>query len=105
MTLAEYDLQLHARRVRAHFPVALQDIAEELALQIARCAGTNAKLLRPQTSLEEIFTWLGSLDAVEAAMGWEDQFGEELADGGIAQSRATFGELVRRTAARRRDTR
>lgn len=70
MSVTDDDIAAFARRIRPHFEPLLQDIAEEFALLIARTAGGQVKRLRPETTLDEILSWLAtdSLDHVEVMM-------------------------------------
>ena len=118
MAITEEDLHLYARRVRPHFPMELRDVAEELALGIARRAGSKTKLLRPESSLEEILSWMGvspaavgaarpaesrdSLDAVEAVMQLEDELGWDFPDALLGNPTATtFLQMVHSAAEQR----
>ena len=118
MAITEHDLELYARRVRVLFPRELRDVAEELALAIARWAGAQTKLLRPQTTLQEILSWLGavpldsnivksadsldSLDAVETVMALEVELGWELPDNLLSMpADTTYLELVQHEVDRR----
>jgi acyl carrier protein len=124
VAIDEHDLELFAHRVRVHFPKELQDPAQELALAIARLAGSKTKLLRPETTLQEILSWMGiappasnivpapnivkvsdardSLDAVEAVMALQEGFDSELPDNLFAKpAETTFLELVQHEADRR----
>jgi acyl carrier protein len=98
--LTPQDLQALAARIRAHFEPPLQDIAEGFALQIAPTAGLRAKLLRPETTLDEILSWLGtdSLDKLEVIMAIEEQLGIEVPDDSAV---TTFRDLVVQIARRR----
>jgi len=118
MAITEHDLELYARRVRVHFPPALRQVAEELALAIARRAGPKSKLLRPQTTLQEILSWMGavpldsniaksadsldSLTAVEVVMALEVELGWELPDKLLSMpADTTYLELVQHEVDRR----
>jgi acyl carrier protein len=84
-----------------------------LALPIARVVGAKAKLLRAETTIDEILEWLGqqyahgtdSLDKVEVVMAMEEDLGaafvlpDELA--GRADT-MTFRELVQHVGAKKR---
>jgi hypothetical protein len=71
--MSEAELRSFAARVRPYFAAELRDIAEDLALEIARHVGIYAKLLRPDTPLDQILAWLRAADApatlLEAARG------------------------------------
>ena len=113
MAITETDVEMFAARVRAYFPSELRDTAFAMALSIARVAGAKAKLLRPETALDEIIEWLGphyvesedSLDQVELIMAIEEDLGaafilpDELAS---RTDTATFRELVQHVAAKQR---
>ena len=102
--LTPQDLQAFAARIRAHFEPPLQDVAEEVALQIARTAGGRTKDLRPHTTLNEIVSWLGtdSLDKVEAMMAIEEELLFELSDGDAERSaNITFRDWVVKIARKR----
>ena len=98
MGVTDQDLAAFARRIRPHFEPSLRDVAEELALRIARSgAGAQTKGLRPETSLGQVFSWLDSapLERLELRMGLEVELGLVTA---IRES-LTFRELVERKAA------
>ena len=102
--LTPQDLRAFAARIRAHFEPPLQDIAEEFALLIARTAGSRTKLLRPDTTLDEILSWLGtdSLDRVEVLMAIEEELIFEIPDDDAERSAViTFRELVVQIARKR----
>lgn len=113
MTITEADLEAYARRVRPYFPPHLRDVAEELALAIARSAGPKTKKLRPATLLEEILSWMGveglagrakadSLDQLEQAMALADEFVADFpAELLTRPAHTTFGELVEHVARQR----
>ena len=91
------DLRAIAARIRAHFEPPLQDIAEEFAYLIAKSAGPRTKALRPETTLDEILSWLGtdSLHHVEVFMAIEEELGFEVPDADAERSSVlTFRELV-----------
>jgi hypothetical protein len=104
---------MYAARIRPHFPPELRDTAFSLALPIARVVGVRAKLLRPETTIDEIIEWLGphyvrgkdSLDKVEMVMAMDEDLGaafvlpDELAS---RTSTMTFRELVQHVAAKKR---
>ena len=60
--MTDHDLGHLAARVRPFFEAELRDTAEHLALQIARLIGIYAKLLRPETTLTQVFAWLRAVD-------------------------------------------
>lgn len=107
MAVTEHDIEQFAARIRAHFAPELRDIAFDFAHSIARLVGARAKLLRPETTIAEVFAWVsesdsGSLDKVEWIMAMEEELGFEIPDELAARiDRATFRELVE-CAARRR---
>jgi acyl carrier protein len=95
--LTPRDNRAFAARIRAHFEPPLQDIAEEFAYLIAQSAGPRTKALRPETTLDEILSWLGtdSLDHVEVFMAIEEELGFEVPDADAERSSVvTFRELV-----------
>jgi hypothetical protein len=110
VTITDQDLKIFAARIRPHFEPDLRDIAEDLALGIARCVGAKAKLLRPDTTLVEIFEWFHttepfptSLDQVEWVMALEEELGIGIADEDAATPHiTTFRDLVLTRARRRR---
>src|SRR5687767_13897031 len=83
MAITETDVELLAARIRPHFPPELRETAYSLALSIARVVGIKAKLLRPDTPIDEILEWIGphyaqgkdSLDKVETIMAMEEDLG------------------------------
>lgn len=108
MAITEHDIEQFAARIRLHFEPELRDIAFDLAHAFARVVGSKVKLLRPETRIAEIFSWVsepepesssGSLDQVEQIMAIEVEFGIELPDelAGHFDS-VTFRELVEYTA-------
>ena len=113
MAVTETDVEMYAARIRVHFPPELREIAFSLAVPIARVVGAKAKLLRPETTIDEIIEWLGpyyvrgkdSLDKVEMVMAMEEDLGaafvlpDELAG---RTSTMTFRELVQHVAAKKR---
>jgi acyl carrier protein len=104
MTLTKQDLDAFATRICAHFEPRLQDVAEELARHVAGFAGSQAKLLRPETTLDEIVTWAksDSLDTVEFVMMLEEVFGLTIPDSDATQGgRITFRQLVKYAAIKR----
>jgi acyl carrier protein len=109
VAVTERDVELFAARIRPHFPPEQRDIAYQLAYDIARLAGPKVKLLRPDTTIDEIWSWMakeepfgaGSLDKVEAIMALEEELGLEVPDKLASRSdRATFRELVEHRAKR-----
>jgi hypothetical protein len=110
VTISDQDLTLFAARIRPHFEPELRDIAEELALGIARSVGARAKLLRPDTTFEEIFRWFHStepfptsLDQVEWVMALEAELGIEISDDRAAKPQlSTFRDLVLERGRKRR---
>ena len=105
MTITEADLELYARRIRVHFEPPLRDIAEELALTVAQAAGPKTKLLRPESTLDEIFGWMPSLDTVEVVMSWKELVEDELSALFDPSASTTFRQLVQRVALCRRSRR
>ena|SRR6186713_1852211 len=107
MAVTQHDIEQFAARIRPHFPPQLRDIAFDLAHAIARVVGARVKLLRPETTLAEIFAWLAesdssSLDQVEWIMALEEELGLEVPDELAARiDQATFRELVEKVARRR----
>jgi acyl carrier protein len=104
VALTNQDLHAFAASIRPYFAPRLQDIAEEFALLIAQTAGVRAKELRPETTLEEVFGWLGtdSLDSVELMMVIEEQLGFEVPDEDAKRGAVTtFRQLVIRIASKR----
>jgi hypothetical protein len=113
MAISETDVEMFAARIRPYFPPELRDTAFSLALSIARVLGAKAKLLRPETTLDEIIEWLGphyvegkdSLDKVELIMAIEEDLGAAfvLPDEWASRSNtATFRELVQHVATKQR---
>jgi hypothetical protein len=113
MAITETDVDLYAARIRGHFPPELREPAYSLALHIARITGTKAKLLRPETTIDEILEWLGphyvqgkdSLDKVEMIMAMEEDLGAAFVLPDELASRTdtmTFLELVQHVAAKKR---
>ena len=113
MAITETDVELYAARIRPHFPPELRETAYALALPIARVVGAKAKLLRPETTLDEILEWLGphyaqgkgSLDKVEVIMAMEEDLGAAFVLPDELASRTdtkTFRELVQFVAAKKR---
>jgi hypothetical protein len=113
MAITETDVELYAARIRPHFPPELRETAYLLALPIARVVGAKAKLLRPETTIDEILEWLGphyaqgkdSLDKVEMIMAMEEDLGEAFVIPDELASRTdtvTFRELVQYVAAQKR---
>ena len=113
MEITEADIELYAARIRPHFPPELRETAYTLALSIARTAGATSKLLRPETTLEEILIWVGphyvqgkdSLDKVEAIMSMEEDLGAAFVLPDELASRTdtlSFRELVQYVAAQKR---
>ena len=112
MAITEADLHAYAARVRPHVPSELRDTAEELAFAIAQWAGSQVKLLRAETTLEEIACWMkasdehseDSLSDVEAFMCLEEEFGCTFSDDLVSRpSSTTFLELVRYAQTKKRD--
>jgi acyl carrier protein len=110
MTFSDQDLELFAARIRAHFDPELRQTAYQLALGIARCVGEKSKLLRPETTLAELFSWFdnvgpfaSSLDQVEWIMAVEEELGFEIPDklAGTAEV-STFRDLVIQRARKER---
>lgn len=113
MVISETDVEMYAARIRLHFPAELRETAFSLALPIARIAGARAKLLRAETTIDEIYEWLDphfvhendSLDKVATLMAMEEQLGpafvlpDELA---ARTATVTFRELVQFVAAKKR---
>jgi len=104
MAITEHDIEQFAARIRLHFEPELRDVAFDLAHAFARVVGAKVKLLRPETRIAEIFSWVsepesGSLDQVERIMAIEVEFGIELPDE-LAErfDSVTFRELVEYTA-------
>ena len=111
MAITEADLHAYAARVRPHVPSELRDTAEELAFAIAQWTGAQVKLLRPETTLEEIASWMkatdkhaqDSLNDVEAFMCLEEEFGCNFPDDLVAEpSGTTFLDLVRYAQTKKR---
>ena len=109
MAVTERDVELFAARIRPHFPPEQRDIAYQLAYDIARSAGPEVKLLRPDTTIDEIWSWMAneqgfgsdSLDKVESIMALEEEFGLSVPDELASRSdRATFRDLVEHRAKR-----
>src|SRR5688572_17826936 len=104
MALTTQDLDAFAARIRPYFEPRLQNLAQELARQIAEFAGPQAKLLRPETTLDEIVTWAksDSLDTIEFVMMLEEVFGLTIPDSDASQGgRITFRQLVKYAAIKR----
>jgi acyl carrier protein len=109
MTIIESDVERFAGRVRPYFEPELREIAFELAMGIAEHIGVKTKLLRPDTTLEQIFEWfraaegLGSLDQIEFVMSLESEFGFEIPDEIAGRPElSTFRDLVLLRARSRR---
>ena len=109
MTITESDVEMFAARVRPYFEPDLRDLAFELAMGIAERVGIKAKLLRPETTLDQIFEWfraaegLGSLDQVEFVMALEAEFRFEIPDEIAGRPDvSTFLDLVQLRARQRR---
>jgi hypothetical protein len=113
MAITEADVEMFAARIRPYFAPDLRDTAFSLALSIARVVGAKVKVLRPETTLDEIIEWLAphyaeekdSLEKVELIMAIEEDLGaafvlpDELASRSGA---ATFRELIQHVAAKMR---
>jgi acyl carrier protein len=101
------DERLWAARIRLHFEPELRDTAEGIAAVFVTYTGSRIKLLRPETRLLELLSWVketpnGSLDAVELVMGLEDSVGAEITDEFAEQLEDhTFRELVHHMHRRR----
>ena len=109
MPVTKQDLELFAARIRPHFKPELRDIAYELALGIAQCVGAKAKLLRPETTMREVFEWFNavepfptSLDQVEFVMALEEEFEINIPDEVAAKHEITFRDMVLVRAGKRR---
>ena len=113
MAITEADVELYAARIRPHFPPELREAAYSLAIPIARIVGPKAKLLRPETTIDEILDWLSphyaqgkdSLDKVEMIMAMEEDLGDAFILPDELTSRTdtmTFRELVQYVAAKKR---
>jgi acyl carrier protein len=111
VAITEADLHAYAARVRPYVPSELRDTAEELAFAIAQWVGSQVKLLRPETTLEEIVGWMkaadehaqDSLSDVEAFMCLEEEFGCNFPDDLVSQpSSTTFLQLVRYAQTKKR---
>jgi acyl carrier protein len=108
MAITEHDIEQFAARIRLHFAPELRDIAFDFAHSIAGLVGVRVKLLRPETTIDEIFAWVsetdsGSLDKVEWLMALEEELGLEISDELAARiDHVTFRELVEYAARRRR---
>jgi len=104
------DLELFAARIRPYFDPELRDIAQGLALGIARCVGAKVKLLRPETKLSEVLEWFrstgalpDSLDQVELVVLLETELGWNLRDEEVSKpDDTTFRNLVLSRARNRR---
>jgi len=100
--MTDHDLGHLAARVRPFFEAELRDTAEHLALQIARLIGIYAKLLRPDTTLTQIFAWLRAVDRtsrsrdeVEWVMFLEEALAFEIPDAlASGPDATTFRHLV-----------
>ena len=111
MAVTEHDIEQYAARIRLHFAAELRDVAYDLAYGIAKLVGPKVKSLRPETTLDEILSWLqednpfptGSLDQVEWILAMEVEFEFELPDAFAAKTATTtFRELVEHVARKRR---
>lgn len=121
MAITEQDLELFAARIRPQFPRDLRDTAYELALSIARVAGSKVKRLTPDTTIDTILEWTAakhrgmpaielaegadSLDRVELVMALEEELGGSfiLPDAFAGRTdKATFREWVEYVARTRR---
>ena len=114
MAVTEDDVELFAARIRAHFPPAQREIAYELAYGIARIVGPRVKRLTPNTTIDEILSWmehaepegLVSLDKVEWVMALEEGFGFEIPDHFAGRTdTTTFRDLVEHRAKKQRKRR
>jgi len=96
MAITEHDIEQFAARIRLHFEPDLRDVAFDLAHAVSRVVGARVKLLRPETTIAEIFSWVsesdsGSLDKVEWIMAMEGELGFEIPDALAARiDRGTF---------------
>ena len=110
MAVDQRDVAAWAARIRTHFPIAEQDIAEVAAFWFATSVGARVKDLRPHTSMSVVLCWLKAaprgltdpdwvelLMAIEADVASEssDEFAETL------ESRS-FGEYVAHLASKKR---
>jgi len=113
MAITDTDVELYAARIRPHFLPELRETAYSLALPIARVVGIKAKLLRPDTTIDEILKWIGphyaqgkdSLDKVEAIMAMEEDLGAAFVLPDELASRTdtmNFHDLVLYVAAQKR---
>ena len=100
---------MFAARIQPHFEPELRDVAYELALGIAQCVGAKVKLLRPETTMREVFEWINavepfptSLDQVEFVMALEEEFEISIPDEIAAKDEITFRDMVLIRARKRR---
>jgi hypothetical protein len=97
MGLTDQDLEAFARRIRPYFEPPLRDVAEGIALRIARSgAGARTKQLRPETPLGQVLSWLDDapLQRVQLVVNLEVDMGLV----GPIRASSTFRELVERIA-------
>jgi len=102
MTSTDHDLRLLAARVRPFFEADLHDTAEDLAFDLARHVGIYTKLLRPDTTLTQIFAWLRAVDRsasarddVDSVMFLEEALAFEIPDAlAFGPDSTTFRNLV-----------
>jgi len=100
--MTENELRLFAARVRPYFDAELRDTAEDLAFEIARHVGIYTKLLRPETTLTQIFGWLRAVDRsatsrddVDSVMFLEEALAFEIPDAlAFGPESTTFRHLV-----------
>lgn len=97
MGSTDQDLEAFARRIRPHFEPSRRDVAEDLALRIARSgAGSQTKQLGPETPVGEVLAWLhdAPFERLELIVNLEVDMGL------VSPVRAhmTFRELVERSA-------
>jgi len=79
--------------IRLDFPPEHRDLAQHFAAVLGCIVGKEIRRLRPEHRIVEIVQWgeSDSLDAVEAVMVLEEQFGFEM------DATTTFRQLVERS--------
>jgi len=68
--------------IRLDFPPVQRDMAQAIAVALARFVGPAITRLRPEHTFGEILSWSesASLDAVEFVMILEEKFADEIDD-------------------------
>ena len=110
MAVDDQDIAAWAARIRPHFSIAEQDIAEVAAFWFATNVGSRVKDLRPDTSMSVVISWLKTAprgltepDWVELLMAIEEEVASEASDefAETLESRS-FAEYVAHLAAKKR---